>query len=321
MKWMILTALTTLVGVAQAADMTRRSVHDHRIRYVTYKPDDVVEVFVRRGVVTRLILEPEERITQSGTGFSAPCENDEFEWCIRAEKDTNQVWVKPRAGATHNNLELATTRRDYSIRFNVLGDDQPKKEMYRVIFQYPVPKTPWPSALAEIPSASALTANLAALQPQALANDLLQKQPQEPENITPARAQVDEPKVVRSRLKARPDVRNLAYSMEILGGGQLIAPSVVFDDGRFTYLKFPNNREIPAPFVIGADKQEARVNFHVEGDLIVIQKVVPQIVLRLGDAVVGIWNDAFDPDGISTPSGTTVPNVRREVVSSQRVAP
>ena len=78
-------------------------------------------------------------------------------------------------------------------------------------------------------------------------------------------------------------------------------------------MRFPNSRELPAPFVIGADEQEARVNFHMDGDLLVLHKIAPRVVLRLGDAVVGIWNDAYDADGVATPKGVVVPDVQREL--------
>lgn len=282
-----------LAGPAWSLDLPRHSPNDMRVRYVTYTAADVVVVRVRRGVVTRLVLGSDERITDAGTGFASQCERDELEWCIRADRDTNQVWVKPREGATHNNLELATTKRDYSIRFEVLPDtptgagkaNGADTEMYRVVFQYPVPKLPFPVALYGAGTARA------------------------PAQTTAA----DEAAAVAARLGARPVARNTSYSMQALGGGQRVAPSLVFDDGRFTFMRFPNSRELPAPFVIGADDQETRVNFHMEGDLLVLHKIAPRFVLRLGDAVVGIWNDAYDADGIATPKGVVVPDVQREL--------
>ncbi len=274
--------LLLAASAVTAADVPRRSTHDGRVRYVTYKPDDVVVINVRRGVVTRLILAADEKITASGTGFAAHCDKEELEWCIRAEQGTNQVWVKPREGATHNNLELASNQRDYSIRFKVLPEAYAGAEMYRVIFQYPVAKLPLPVAMY----GSASTA---------------------------ATSGVDDKALLASRLSTRPQARNAKYSMQTLGGGKLIAPSLAFDDGRFTYLRFANNREMPAPFSIGADHEEKRVNFHVDGDLMVIHQVAPRWVLRLGEAVVGIWNDAYDTSGVATPKGVVVPGVVRAV--------
>lgn len=289
---LIAACTATAMPAASAADLPRKSAADARVRYVTYSPDDVVVVNVRRGVVTRIVLEAGERIVQSGTGFAASCERDELEWCIRADRDTSQVWVKPRTGATHNNLELATSLRDYSIRFHVLpdGTTAPKArnadEMYRVIFQYPVRPLPVPAALLADPA---------------------------DEGAMAAGPPLEEAATVAARLAARPVARNGRYSMQVLGGGALVAPALVFDDGRFTYFRFPNNREVPAPFVVGADGGETRVNFHVDGDLMVIHRVAPRFVLRLGDAVVGIWNDAYDPDGVAAPRGVVVPDVVRAV--------
>lgn len=256
-----------------AAEIPHKSAHDTRVRYVQYKNDDVAIINVRRGVVTRVVLETDEKITHSGTGFAARCDKEELEWCIRAENGSNQIWIKPKRGASHNNLELATNKRDYSMRFNVLPDSpqgmSKGDEMYRIIFQYP-----------KIESAAYKAA------------------------------------LIDDHLASRPLMRNTQYSMEVLADGNLIAPSFAFDDGRFTYFRLPNNREIPAPFAFGADGEEVRVNFHMDRDIMVIHRLAPRFVLRLGDAVVGIWNEAFDPDGIAPHTGTVTPRVQREIQGS-----
>ena len=38
-------------------------------------------------------------------------------------------------------------------------------------------------------------------------------------------------------------------------------------------------------------------------------------MLRAGAAVVGVWNDAFDLDGVPPVAGTTVPGVQRVIRS------
>ena len=90
-------------------------------------------------------------------------------------------------------------------------------------------------------------------------------------------------------------------------------PSLVFDDGRFTYFQFPGNREVPSIFVISADGEEGRVNYHMDGDLAVVQRTSRRFVLRLGKAVVGVWNDAFDAEGVPPRAGTTSEQLRRPV--------
>jgi type IV secretory pathway VirB9-like protein len=50
----------------------------------------------------------------------------------------------------------------------------------------------------------------------------------------------------------------------------------VFDDGVFTYLRLPGNREIPAVFHVAADGQETLTNTRMETDLLVVDRVCPR---------------------------------------------
>ncbi|MDR4467871.1 MAG: TrbG/VirB9 family P-type conjugative transfer protein [Nitrospira sp.] len=278
-----------------AAEIPEPGDRDQRVRYVTYQKDEVTNVTVRRGVVTRIVLGDDERIVIAGSGFLADCAKPEAEWCIRADIGTNQVWVKPKDQATHNNLEIRTDKRDYSLEFTVLGDHRigrgqyarqghHKKEepMYRVIFRHPLVP----------PSSATMTAI------QALAH-----------RAKHAREKTD---LLAERLNSFiPEPRNWSYSMEVLPGGDDIAPALVFDDGRFTYFQFPPNREIPAIFSYSPLGEETRINFHMEKDLAVVQRMGRRFVLRLGEAVVGIWNEAYDKTGVPASEGTTVSGITR----------
>ena len=276
--------LMALAATAFAADVPRRSEKDTRVRYVTYSPDDVVVVNVRRGVVTRLILEAGEQITNAGTGLTAQCDKDDAEWCIRADRGSSQIWVRPKDKATQVNLELATNKRDYSIHFTALADDKRADDMYRIVFQYPIAPVAAPAVLFGSASSGRGTPTASTLKAD-----------------------------VEARLAARPVPRNTNYTMEAVGGGDAIKPTVAFDDGRFTYFRFAASSELPAPFFIGSDNVESRVNFHMDDNLMVIHRVGGRFVLRLGEAVVGLWNEAFDPVGVETPTGTTAPDVNRDV--------
>ncbi len=88
-------------------------------------------------------------------------------------------------------------------------------------------------------------------------------------------------------------------------------PTLVFDDGRFTYFRFPGNREVPAVFHVLGDGSETLVNARMEDDLLVVDRVSRRLMLRAGSAVVGVWNEAFDLDGKPPSDGTTVPGVQR----------
>jgi type IV secretion system protein VirB9 len=121
------------------------------------------------------------------------------------------------------------------------------------------------------------------------------------------------------RLKAEGvQVRNTNYTKQVLPNGEDAEPTLVFDDGRFTYFEFPGAREIPAVFAHGSDDEATRVNWHMRGNFVVVQRTARRFTLRLGDAVVGIFNEEFDATGIETPTATVSPAVVREIKEGGR---
>lgn len=241
---------------------------DARIRTVDYVTDRAITVPVSTGVVTRVVLERGEKIIAAATGVPSKCDSGEHQWCVVADADANEVWIKPKLGARHNNLELKTDRRDYSFDL-VVGT----VTTYRVALRYPQTDGP--------------------------------QQSHTPTNQD----------LVESRLaRAEPQPKNLRYSLESNRKGADIAPKAVFDDGNFTYFKFPGNSEVPTIFVIGSDGKEGRTNYNMSGDYVVVQRLGRKFVLRLGKSVVSVWNESFDTSGTPPVDGTTVAGVSRENV-------
>ena len=111
--------------------------------------------------------------------------------------------------------------------------------------------------------------------------------------------------------------RNLKYRIDLIRGNGDILPKKVWDDGRFTYIAMGNNREIPAAFKVDGNDGESTVNLHTEGQLLVIHEVARRFLLRLDKQEVGIWNEAFDPDGMANTTGTASSEVVREVVQPE----
>lgn len=90
-----------------------------------------------------------------------------------------------------------------------------------------------------------------------------------------------------------PERRNLAYTYT---GSREVLPSLVFDDGRFTYFQWPDAASTPAIFLLATDGSESLVNYGVRGGYLVVEQVAPRFVLRNGKAVTTIVNDAWrDP--------------------------
>jgi P-type conjugative transfer protein VirB9 len=107
--------------------------------------------------------------------------------------------------------------------------------------------------------------------------------------------------------------QNRNYSMQIVSETVDIRPREVYDDGRFTWFKFPSNVEIPAIYKSQPNtKDEVLVNSHVEGDYVVMHATAPLWNLRLAQSMVGVFNDSYNAVGVGPENGTTVYGLTRE---------
>ena len=68
---------------------------------------------------------------------------------------------------------------------------------------------------------------------------------------------------------------------------------------------------MPAAFILEPDGQESLVDFHVEGDTMVLHKVVDRILLRRGGLVAGITNRSKNLSIESSSTGTASEKVER----------
>jgi type IV secretion system protein VirB9 len=279
-------ALLLLIALPVAA--ADRRAPDPRLREVTYDARAVVTIPVKRGVVTLVALDADEAITNVAAGLGGDCAKPDAPWCVVAQPGGRHLFVKAKstAGAA-NNLAVVTDRRTHAFRFVVLADNDPEPPVYRLEVKAPVRP---------------------ALRVQATTLPALPQLPPLPMQPLASPAEL-----VAERLQAKPQLMNTRYSLGEGRGSEEIVPSLVFDDGRFTYLRFPGNREVPAVFHVRSDGSETLVNARMEDDLLVVDRVSRRLMLRAGSSVVGLWNDCFDLEGTPPDDGTTVPGVERVV--------
>ena len=83
-----------------------------------------------------------------------------------------------------------------------------------------------------------------------------------------------------------------------------LAPTAVYDNGRFTYFSFDNGKDLPAIYKELPDGSEALLNTHMESDTVVVHEVAKQFILRLGDSVLGLENRGYDEQGRFNRTGT-----------------
>ena len=261
---------------AQSFPPGQRATPDPRLRTVPFAADMVVDVPVRRGQITQIVLGDDEQIVgipMSGKGSN--CADETHTWCIA--KQGRDLFVKPKTGATATNLIVVTDRRRHAFLLH------PVEGAGLTLMRLTVaaPMVPRPIFVAASPAVPA-----------------------------PATAR----ELIDARWQTKPLVRNSAYSVATGKDSEDIVPVMVFDDGTQTYFSFPNNRPIPTVFQIAPDGSEEMVNARMDpDDLLVADRVGRRFVLRLGESVAAIINDAFDLDGVPPKDGTTVPGVARVV--------
>lgn len=276
-----------LLSVAAAAAVSpSQAATDGRIREVVHDEHVVVTVPVKRGTVTHVRLDGDEGITDVAAGLGGDCSKPDAAWCIAAQAGTRHLFVKAKSSAAAaNNVAVVTNRRVHAFRFVVLADDSATQPVYRLDLKPPPRALEQPASIASLP----------------------------PLPLLPSPVEI-----VAERLKAPAAVVNADYSLAEGRGSHEIVPDLVFDDGRFTYLRLPGQRPVPAVFQVLADGSEAIVNTHMEDELLVVDRVCQELLLRAGSAVVSIRNESFDATGRPPVNATTVIGVRRALKAEPR---
>jgi type IV secretion system protein TrbG len=102
------------------------------------------------------------------------------------------------------------------------------------------------------------------------------------------------------------DALNFDYTVQVISGTPRWTPVQVFDDGRRTFIRFPQTmlvREAPALFVL-RDKETQLVNYRVRGDFYVIDRLLDSAELRVGQK---------DQEIVRVVRSSTTPNRRPQL--------
>lgn len=278
MKRLLLIAL--LVPILALAEVTpKKGDYDPRVRVVDYNPLNVVKLATFYGVSTHVQFGNGETIMDVAVG-------DDQAWKVVPRG--NHLFIKPQATQADTNVTVVTDKRTY--QFALVVQPRPMKD-----------STAWAN-----PN---------------LIFSLTFRYPDEEAAKAAANAKKE---AVKSRLgeikgklsDAKKEGQNFDYWV---AGSEEISPTAARDDGRFIYLTFSNNRDMPAVYSVDAKGNEALINTNViDGNTIVIQRLVAHLMLRKGNAVASIINKSFDLNGgIDNTTGTVAPDVER-VIKGER---
>ena len=264
-------ALVLLSTIALAAEDPRAGQLDARVRFVDYRPYQVVRVagLLRHSI--QIEFSPDEEILQAAIGNTVAWE---------AAPVGHILFLKPREQQEPTNMSVVTQRLDGSKRsyqFELTSADEDikgQKPFYLLKYQYPADE-------AAKRKAEALAAAEAAKAKQAertLAGD---------ETALP---------------------RNAHYTVQ---GTASFEPRAVSDNGKITTFVFPENMVIPAIYLVSGDGSESLVPKTVSGGEVRVHALAAKFVLRQGDEVLCVFNESYVPEGLATGTMTTSPAVER----------
>ncbi|MCP3697460.1 MAG: P-type conjugative transfer protein VirB9 [Aliivibrio sp.] len=280
-----------------ALDIPTQSPLDSNIQYSDYQANNVVEITAYIGMATHIVFDKNEKVELVRSGFS---EGWEFEQSANhlflkarsiagtetvidrsGQEVTQEISIPPNIKDWKTNLIVVTNKRNYSFLLSLAGGEKGRRQnTYRLSFQYPTEKV---------------------VQDKVAATKVLEKE-----------------KLVKAKVAAASaiETKNWKYVQQVGKNSRNIAPYRAWDNGRFTYLSFKKNSEIPAIFMVSETGQETLVNINIDinhPDTVIIQRIAKQFVLRLDDSVVGITNQGFNTLSVDNATGTTINNVVREV--------
>ncbi|NDL64331.1 P-type conjugative transfer protein VirB9 [Enterobacteriales bacterium SAP-6] len=272
--------------VSWGAAMPRGSTWDSRMQNVTYNSQNATVVNTRPGYLTTLLFDDDEEVIDAQAGFPKG-------WTVT--RSDNRVGVSPNpitqpvTDASGNNVSqvflptakdwktnlfVVTSKRDYSLELNVLDNDSPS-QAFVIRYRYP------DEVRRQSDAASATRLKML-------------RETQEKQQIAAAFKQATTP-------------RNWRYTKRVAAGSASIAPDFTYDDGRFTYIGFSPVKILPSPFLrVNGQEQAVTPRIVSQGNytVMVVRMLSPRLVLRYGNAVVGIENAAYGQATVA--SGDTV---------------
>lgn len=266
--------ITLFVPLLAFAELTpNKGSYDPRVRVVDYNPLEVIKLSTFYGVSTHIQFADGETIKDLAVG-------DDQAWNVKPRG--NNLFIKPQATKADTNITVITDKRSYQFAL-VVQPRQIKDStawadphlIFSLRFRYPEEEA------AKIAASDRKDA---------------------------AKARLSE---VKTKLSdATKEGSNFDYWV---AGSEEISPTAARDDGRFIYLSFTNNRDMPAVYSVDEEGNEALINTNViDGNTIVIQRLVARLILRKGIYVASVVNRSFDLNGgTDNTTGTIAPDVER----------
>ncbi|MCL6250365.1 TrbG/VirB9 family P-type conjugative transfer protein [Altererythrobacter sp. KTW20L] len=223
---------------------------DPRLVVREYSDSEVVRVAGQVNVQATIRFADGEQIQNVAIG-------DSQKWQVTPSRSANLLFVKPLSERATTNMTVVTDRRVYL--FDLVASPAHRNPLYVLSFTY-----------ADEPVEEEEDVQLAED-----GSRIERANPLEMAAATDDFAIID------------PASLNFAWASE---GAPALLPETVYDNGSATFLAWPVGEAMPAILIKDEQGMEGPVNFAVRGDVIVIDAVPAEIILRSGDNTARLVN-------------------------------
>ena len=239
---------------------------DTRLVQFTYDEDNTFLVLAKPKAVTHIQFAPDEILQSVASGDTA-------QWELTPTKNRKNLFIKPQFDGIETSMTVITDKRTY--QFVLRSTAEGKKWYQRVSWLYSSSLVLEQDAVLEATAASGTTVALP-----------------EPIPTAPARSQIrtihpdSSAGSASPQATLKPDSLRFNYKID---GDTPFKPTQVFDDGKFTYFRLPQDvQELPALFAVVDGQDYSLVNYTVDGTYMVAQRLLDTAVLKLGKAEVHV---------------------------------
>jgi type IV secretion system protein VirB9 len=256
---------------------------DSRIQRINYQKETISKIYSVIGRVILIQFEPGETLQGESSGVGL---GDARAW-VNLVARGNNVWLKQSAENPNTNLTIVTNRRTYL--FDLVQVTKLTAATYAVFFRYPDTEMREAEQKANVDAATAAVKGRIS-QAEKLA--------------------AEQQKIAKENALSKIKI-NTDYSVR--GDAEMLTPTGIYDDGRFTYLEYADARPLPVFYKVLSDGTEALINGSMSQDrkTYVLHDVVPKIIARLGrDLVIEINNQNYQTPSLNE-TGTSSPGLIR----------
>ncbi len=245
--------LIFLVCNPAIANINQPVAVDSRIKTLVYNPNEVFQLKFIVGYQSMIEAESDESIELILFGDPLP-------WNVKILN--RRIFIKALDPGVKTNMTIITTKRTYLLEIsssNLEDESFDDQLVYVVRFMYPEVEVDAPKLhKVRKPHLTSSLPQPGSIKPEKIINKL--------EGI------------------------NLQYTFA--GNAERITPERVFDNGKSTFMQFPNNNAlIPAIYAVNTNGTESLLRHRLENEYVVVDSIEYQFALRYKANLVCIFNE------------------------------